>query len=73
MKSRELEIPLALSPDDGHCADILLETISTHQGIRGAGFDSTRSTLTLQYDPGQTSLSQVETVAADLRRMVGLE
>ncbi len=71
MKSRELEIPLAPPPDEGHCADILLETVSTHQGIRGAGFDSSRSTLTLQYDPGQTSLSQVEAVAADLGIALG--
>lgn len=66
-----MDIPLALPADDARCANILLETITTQPGIRGAGFDSSRSTLTIQYDPGQTSLSQAEAVADEMGIALG--
>lgn len=71
MKLREIDIPLALPDEDGHCADLLLQTVVSHDGIRGADFDSARSTLTLRYDPRQTSLSQAEAVATDLGIALG--
>lgn len=71
MRPRQLAIPVALPEADGHCADILIDALTTHQGIQGAEFDPARSVLTLRYDPDRASLGQVEAVASDLGIALG--
>lgn len=66
MTTRKIDIPLSTPEAERHCADLLLDAITDHEGITGAQLDSGRSILTLHYDPQRVSLNTVEAVAGRL-------
>ena len=61
--TRQVEIPLAVSPEDVACGELLRQTLLDHRGVVSAAWNPVRQVLTLEYLPERIKLAQVEEVA----------
>lgn len=62
-------IPLETDPtnaEDRRCAEILLESLRAHPGVRHVRWDAGKRELTLRYDPDRIGLQVVRGIAQDL-------
>ncbi len=63
------EIPLQFDehdPEERRCADILVETLRQHPGVRALQWDPEKHVVTLRYDPEKLSLQKIRGIARDL-------
>ena len=59
------------APDDG-CADLLLETLSNHNGVQAAQVDFQQGLLRLQYDPEVIDAHRVDAISDELGDRLGV-
>ncbi len=69
---RERTIPISLEDDDeARCAEVLLQTLTSHKGIGAVELDPVNSAIRVSYDPNLVSLSAVERVAERVGAQLG--
>lgn len=64
--TRQVDIPIAIAPEDAACAEMLRQALLDHRGVVLAAWNPEGQILTLEYLPERISLAQVEAVAEGL-------
>lgn len=71
MNKYDLPIRLPVGVEGKHCAEHLIEFLSTHPGVVSAAIDQASSTLRMKYDAEQLSLTEVQSIARSLGAEIG--
>ncbi|MBI2080126.1 MAG: heavy metal translocating P-type ATPase [candidate division NC10 bacterium] len=58
-------------PDPGRCADLLVEALTSHRGIRAVEVDRTRAIITVRFEADRLSRRSAERLASRLGREFG--
>jgi len=69
--TRQVDIPLAIAPEDVACGELLRQALLDHRGVVSAAWNPEAQVLTLEYLPERISLAQVEAVAEGLGARLG--
>lgn len=69
--TRQVDIPLTISPEDVTCGELLQRALLDHRGVVSAAWNPARQVLSLEYLPERISLAQVEAVAESLGAKLG--
>lgn len=69
--TQQVEIPLAIGPEDAACGELLRQVLLDHRGVVSAAWNPVRQVLTLEYLPERISLARVEEVAEGLGATLG--
>lgn len=69
--TRQVEIPVAIAPEDVACGELLRQALLDHRGVVSAAWNPVRQVLTLEYLPERISLGKVEKVAEAVGAKLG--
>lgn len=74
MTEQNLELPIQFPDSEQEaklCANLLLETLDSHDGVGAAQIDFDQGLLRLQYDPAEISTEAVDDIASELGIRLG--